>query len=101
MRSLAVDFSDPQGGKGLADRMSATCKNHVRKYINEGHDVRNAHQMKPAILSNGGIKGVRVAVLEAPIDETPEQRKIPGINKLKNLSLRTMESSLDERLRNR
>ena len=53
MRILAVDFSDRQGGKGPADRMSATCKNHIRRYINEGHDVTNAQQMKTAILSHG------------------------------------------------
>ena len=28
---LAVDLSDPQRGKGPADRMSATCKNHIRR----------------------------------------------------------------------
>lgn len=88
MRILAVDFSDPQGGKGPADRMSATCKNHIRRYINEGHDVTNAQQMKTAILSHGGVEGVRVAVVEASVNETPEQRKIPGINKLNNFEFK-------------
>lgn len=44
-----VDFSDPQGGKGAADRMAAAAKSHIRKYINEGH-VTNAEQMKDALL---------------------------------------------------
>ena len=43
---LAVDLSDPQGGKGPADRMSATCNNQIRRYINEGHDVTTAEQIK-------------------------------------------------------
>lgn len=81
---LAVYFSDPRGGKGPADRMSATCKSHIRRYINKGHDVTTTQQMKDAILSHGGVEGVRVAVVEAAIHETSEQRKIPGINKLKN-----------------
>jgi hypothetical protein len=34
-----IDFSDPQGGKGAADRLAATCKNDIRAYINEGNDV--------------------------------------------------------------
>ena len=85
---LAVDFSDPQGGKGPADRMSATCKSHIRRYINEGHDVTTAQQMKDAILSHGGVESVRVAVVEGPIRETPEKRKIPGINKLNNFEFR-------------
>ena len=28
-----LDFSDPQGGKGPADRLAATCKSHIRIYI--------------------------------------------------------------------
>ncbi|KAK3729175.1 hypothetical protein QZH41_000580 [Actinostola sp. cb2023] len=87
MSVLAVDFSDPQGGKGPADRMSATCKNHIRRYINEGHDVTKAQQMKDAILSYGGLQSVRVAVVET-IEEAPsELTKIPGINKLNNFCL--------------
>ena len=83
---LAVDFSDPQGGKGPADHMSATCKNHIRRYVNEGHDVTTAQQMKDAILSHGGVESVRVAVVEASIPKKPEQRKILGINKLNNFA---------------
>ena len=64
------------------------CKNHIRRYINEGHDVATAQQMKDAILSHGGVKGIRVAVVEAAICKTPEQRKIPGINKLNNFEFR-------------
>ena len=37
-----VDFSDPQGGKGACDRKAATIKAHVRRQVNEGHDVQNA-----------------------------------------------------------
>ena len=85
---LAVDFSDPQGGKGPADRMSAACKNHIRRYINEGHDVTTAEQMKDAILSHGGVEGVRVVVVDVATQQTPEKRKIIGINKLNNFEFR-------------
>ena len=85
---LVVDFSDPQGGKGPDDRMSATCKNHIRKHINEGHDVTSAQQMKDAILSHGGVEGVRVAVVEAAIPDTSDHKKIPGINKLNSFEYR-------------
>lgn len=44
--------------------------------------------MKTAILSLGGVEGVRVAAVEASINETPEQRKIPGINKLINFEFK-------------
>lgn len=55
-----LDFSDPQGGKGPADRLAATCKSHMRIYINEGHDVTTAEEMKTALTSHGGIEGVRL-----------------------------------------
>ncbi|KAL9977147.1 hypothetical protein ACROYT_G014520 [Oculina patagonica] len=54
------DFSDPQGGKGEVDRQAATIKGHINIYLNEGHDVNSAVQMKEAIESNGGIPGVIV-----------------------------------------
>ena len=56
IKVVGVDFSDPQGGKGAADRMAAAAKSHIRMYINEGHDVTNAEQMKAALLSYGGVE---------------------------------------------
>lgn len=58
-----VDFSDPQGGKGSCDRKAATIKAHVRRFVNEGHDVLTADDLRDAILSNNGVRGVRVAVV--------------------------------------
>lgn len=60
-----VDFSDPQGGKGACDRKAATIKAHVRRCVNEGHDVQNSCEFDQAMLSNGGIAGVRVALVDA------------------------------------
>ena len=81
-----IDFSDPQGGKGAADRLAATCKAHVRIFINEGHDVTNATQLKDALVSHGGIDGVRVACLDAITTASPisEPAKIQNVSKLNN-----------------
>ena len=65
VRVRRVDFSDPQGGKGACDRKAASIKAHVRRYINEGHDVQNAKDFKDAMLCNGGLNGVRVALVDA------------------------------------
>lgn len=78
-----LDFSDPQGGKGVADRLAATCKNHICIYLNEGHNVTTAEEMKEALLSHRGVEGVRVAVLPS-INVTGQLQKIPGISKLNN-----------------
>ena len=80
-----VDFSDPQGGKGAADRLAATCKNHIRMYVNEGNNVTTAAEMEAALLSHGGVDGVRVVVIPRIQDVTVGQaEKIPGISKLNN-----------------
>jgi len=60
-----VDFSDPQGGKRPCDRKAATIKAHVRRFINEGHDIQTALDFKEAMLSNGGIGGTRIVVVDA------------------------------------
>ena len=73
-----MDFCDPQGGKGAANRMAATAKNHIHIFINEGNDVTTAKQMKDTLLSHGGIKGVRVAAAD-PLEEISIiQPKIQG-----------------------
>ena len=76
-----LDFSDPQGGKGAADRLAATCKCHIRIYLNEGHDVTTSEEMREALLFHGGVEGVRVALVPS-INQRVELQKIPGINKL-------------------
>ena len=81
-----VDFSDPQGGKGPCDRKAATIKAHVRRHINEDHDVQNAKDFKDAMLSNGGLHGVRVALVDASTEGkcVLPQVKLAGVSSLKN-----------------
>ena len=79
-----VDFSDPQGGKGPCDRKAATIKAHVRRFINEGHDVQTAEDLETAMLSAGGLTGVRVALVDSlGIKENPI--KWDGISLINNL----------------
>lgn len=54
-----------QRSPGPCDRKAATIKAHVRRFINEGHDVQNALDFKEAMLSNGGIEGTRIVVVDA------------------------------------
>jgi hypothetical protein len=56
--SVRMDFSDPQGGKGPCDRKAASIKNHMRAYLNSGHDISNAQEMETAMKSNGGARGI-------------------------------------------
>ena len=83
IKVVFMDFSDPQGGKGVVDRLAATCKNHIWTYINAGNNVTTTAEMKEALLSYGGVEGVWVAILLS-IEETVELQKISGISKINN-----------------
>ena len=63
--------------------MAITAKSHIRMYINEGHDVTNAQQMKNALISYGGVEGVRVAAVERLEEHvvSADKQKIPSISK--------------------
>ena len=80
-----LDFSDPQGEKGAADNMAAAAESQIWMFIKKGNDVTNAQQMKDALLSHGGIEGVRVAVSDSLEESvTGEFPKIVKISKLNN-----------------
>ena len=37
-------------------------KTHIRRWVNEGHDVTTADEMKVALVYHGGVRGCRFAV---------------------------------------
>ncbi|CAC5395476.1 unnamed protein product [Mytilus coruscus] len=46
---ISYNFSEAQDGKGPCDRRASHIKSVVKRYINEGHDVTSAEEMKVAI----------------------------------------------------
>ena len=72
-----VDFSDPQGGKGACDRQAASIKAHVRRFINEGHDVNSAQDFKEAMMSRRefGLSLLMLTLLcRKPLTHRPNRR---------------------------
>ena len=68
-----------------ADRPAARCKSHIRVHINEGHEVTTVEETKRALLSNGGLGGVRVTVvIPCSVFSDQEQSKIISVNKFNN-----------------
>ena len=63
VRVAWADFNDPQRGIGPCDRKATSIKAHIGRFINEGHDVTAAQQLCHAILSSGGVSGVRVVIV--------------------------------------
>ncbi|CAB4040733.1 Hypothetical predicted protein, partial [Paramuricea clavata] len=82
-----IDFCDPQGGKGPCDRKAAQIKTHVKQYINQGNSVTTPAELKKAIESNGGIKGVRVTMVPVPKIAGRKKIKWDGISSLSNFEI--------------
>ena len=55
------DFSEPQHGKDLCDRIICPMKNSVRVYCNEGHDILTAMDMRKALMERP-VRGTTAAV---------------------------------------
>ena len=60
--SISLDLTDPQEGKGPCDHKAAVIKSHMRLHLDSGHDISNAEEMKLAIESCGGVRGVATVV---------------------------------------
>ena len=82
------DFSDPQSGKDVCDRRSASMKTHMRRWVNEGHNITTAEEMKIALESHEGVRRCRFAVVEInKSTQNSQVKKIPGISFLNNFNL--------------
>ncbi|KAL9985690.1 hypothetical protein ACROYT_G008123 [Oculina patagonica] len=55
------DFSEPQYGKDVCDRILCPMKSAIRRYCNEGHDVLSAKDMRTA-LSERPVRGTTASV---------------------------------------
>ena len=80
-----MDFSDPQGGKGSCDRKATTIKSHMRRFLNSGHDIETAEQMKSAMESSGGVPGVRVMLCGSQDILKPVAVKREGMSFINNI----------------
>ena len=81
---VSYDFSEPNFGKDICDRIICPLKTAFKTYVNEWNDICNAHDMRTALLSRP-VRGTSAAVCEE--DETRKTlkvNKIDGISKFHN-----------------
>lgn len=74
------DYSEPQQGKDVCDRIICPLKSSLRRYCNEGNDILEALQMHAA-LQEHPVKGTLASVNK--INNSVKQLEV---NKLKNFS---------------
>ena len=72
-------------GQGSCDRKAAVIKNHIRIYLNSGHDVETADQVKTAIESSGGVPGVRVMLCDTQTIPKLVSLKWDGVSFINNI----------------
>ena len=73
IRVLHYDFSEPM-------------KAYIRRWVNEKHNVITAEDMKAALESHEGVKGVRAAVVQVDATKESTANKIQVISLLNNFS---------------
>ena len=67
------DFSEPQYGKEVCDRILCPMKSAIRRYCCEGNDVFSAKDMRTA-LSERPVRGTIACVCS--VNETQKTRKV-------------------------
>ena len=81
------DFSEPQAGKDICNRRVAGLKSHMRRFLNEGNDIKTASDVKTAFESYGGVKGCYAAMCQVqPSAQTMTKYTMTGIQVLNNFS---------------
>ena len=59
-----TEFNEPQKGKDQCDRDAAVIKRYIKSYWHSGPDVSDAAQMYEAVLYAGGVRNVKLSVIE-------------------------------------
>ncbi|KAK3084477.1 hypothetical protein FSP39_014148, partial [Pinctada imbricata] len=80
-----VDFADPQGGKSICDRRAAHLKSTIRKFVNEGNDVRSAADFLCAVKKSNTVNTSIVVAIPPP-------SKVQGSKVLKQCPLKNITS---------
>ena len=84
----AYDFSEPQHGKDICDRIFCPMKNSLKTYCNEGHDIVCAGHMREA-LKERPVRGSTAAVCQIDVNnKTLEMKNIDNFSAFHNSGLK-------------
>ena len=86
----AYDFSEPQSGKDVCDRILCPLKLSVRTYCSEGNDILSASDMRDA-LQKHPVRGTSASV--NMVDESKKSLQVKKIDHFSGFHNFTFESS--------
>lgn len=75
---VRYDFSEPQQGKDICDRIICPLKSSLRKYCDEGNNVLSANDMYSALVKHP-VRGATASVSE--VDESTKNIQVKKIKK--------------------
>lgn len=78
------DFSEPQAGKSVCDRMAATIKGNIKRYVNEGNDCETSLQFVQAAKATSFTTIIAGKIISHNVSQ--ERIQWPGITKFNNIS---------------
>ncbi|CAF1632665.1 unnamed protein product, partial [Didymodactylos carnosus] len=76
---IRVDFSDPQAGKEPCDRMAATIKCNIRRYVDEKHNCTNSQEFVVAARSTKYLSIYQSLIPSNPITASNRKLEWTGI----------------------
>ena len=76
------DFSEPQFGRDVCDRIISPMKGAIRRYCNEGHDITTASDMHEALKARQ-VKGTTATVCQ--VSQTAQEIKVNRISNFSSL----------------
>lgn len=86
---LRYDYSEPQHGKDVCDRILCPMKASIRKYCSEGHDIVSADDMRSA-LSERYVKGTSACDCLTDISKkTLDVQNVEGFSSFHNFAYET------------
>ncbi|CAF1507708.1 unnamed protein product, partial [Didymodactylos carnosus] len=83
---LKREYSEVQAGKAVCDRMAGVAKQRLRGWLNAGHDVLSASDLKLGFESYGGVKNLKVLVAEKDYKAKPLAKgSIPEVSSVRSI----------------
>ena len=82
LANIKYDYSEPQCGKDIFDRILCPMKSSIRKYCCEGHDILSASDMREALQQ----RPVRATSASVNVVDQSQQQKSLLIEKIDSFS---------------
>ena len=87
VKIISYDYSEPQHGKDICDRILCPMKLAIRTYSNEGHDILSAKDMRKALLEHP-VSGVTASVNKINVSKmSAEVKPIKYFNVFHNFEI--------------